>query len=127
MRHNERVSRMVFIALEGLSLEQFGAWKPPIAQLRDIPNSHGVIVSCAGAAVLHAHHAAWHCHIHQHAGLTRGLSAAHHAAAGVPSSHGISVSCIGLTGRFGCMQCTQVHPSLGTTGAELLHGNAVLM
>ena len=58
VRHNERVSKKVFIALEGLSLQQFEAWKPPIAQLRDIPNSHGVIVSCTGAAMLHVLHKA---------------------------------------------------------------------
>ena len=50
VRHNERVSKKVFIAVEGLSQEQFEAWEPPIDQLRALPSGHGVIVSCAGAS-----------------------------------------------------------------------------
>ena len=48
--HNRDV-KYVFIAVEGLSREQFEAWEPPLAQLRSIPSGDdiiGAIVSCAG-------------------------------------------------------------------------------
>ena len=92
VRHNEKVSKKVFIALEGLSQEQFEAWKPPIDQLRAIHNGQGVIVSCAGADMMHAHHAAWQYQRHEHAGLTQGMSATHSAAARVSSAAAVAAS-----------------------------------
>lgn len=54
VNHNRKL-RKVFIALEGLTRDQFEAWQPPMAQLRDIPSCSGilgVIVSCVGQCVL---------------------------------------------------------------------------
>ena len=43
--------KKVFMAIEGLTREQFEQWDPPVAQLKGIPDSKdifSVIVSCAG-------------------------------------------------------------------------------
>ena len=61
--HNMKTQK-VFMAIEGLTREAFQRWDPPIAQLKGIPSSTGilsVIVSCAGQQSSRLARCLWAC------------------------------------------------------------------